>query len=69
VNWVCAFAQRVLDVLSSTGGAWGQSLARILAERAATFGCVEAFGWFILAAILLVVAVSGVVTMLRTLRS
>jgi len=42
---------------------------RTLAERVATFGPVEAYGWFVLGALLLVVGVFGVVTFVIALRA
>jgi len=47
---------------------WEAGVPRTLAERAATFGRVETFGWFVLGALLLIVGVLGVVTVVIALR-
>jgi hypothetical protein len=47
---------------------WETRFPRTLAERVATFGPVEAYGWFVLGALLLFVGVFGVVTFVIALR-
>ena len=47
---------------------WVTRFRRTLEERVATFGPVEAYGWFVIGALLLIVAVFGVVTIVIALR-
>lgn len=47
---------------------WERRFPRTLEERAATFDPVEAYGWFVLGALLLIVGVFGVVTFVIALR-
>ena len=47
---------------------WETRFPRTLEERVATFGAVEAYGWFVIGALLLIVGVFGVVTFVIALR-
>ena len=47
---------------------WEMRFPRTLEERVATFGPVEAYGWFVLGALLLIVGVFGVVILIIALR-
>ena len=47
---------------------WETRFPRTLEERVATFGPVEAYGWFIIDALLLLVGVFGVATIVIALR-
>ena len=46
----------------------GDAFPRTLEERVATFGAVEAYGWSVIGALLLIVDVFGVVTLVIALR-
>ena len=47
---------------------WETRFPRTFEERVATFGAVEAYGWFVIGALLLIVGVFGVVTFVVALR-
>ena len=47
---------------------WETRFPRTLEERIAIFGPVEAYGWFVMGALLLIVGVFGVVTIVIALR-
>ena len=47
---------------------WETQFPRTLEERVATFGPGEAYGWFVLGALLIIVGVFGVVTIVIALR-
>lgn len=47
---------------------WETRFPRTLAERVVTLGAVEAYGWFVIGALLLIVGVFGVVTFVIALR-
>ena len=55
-----------MPLLSTEG--WETRFPRTLEERIATFGPVEAYGWFVIGALLLLVGVFGVVTIVIALR-
>ena len=47
---------------------WETRFPRTLEERIATFGPVEAYGWFVIGALLLIVGVLGIATIVIALR-
>lgn len=47
---------------------WETRFPRTLEGRVATFGAVEAYGWFVIGALLLIVGVFGVVTFVIALQ-
>ena len=55
-----------MPLLSTEG--WETRFPRTLEERIATFGPVEAYGWFVIGALLLLVGVFGVATIVFALR-
>jgi len=57
-----------LVVLGAAVGCSAPGVPSTLGERAATFGPAESFGWFVLGALLLLVAVVAIVTIVRALR-